>query len=121
MTDLNSLVQRYLDGFNETDPARRAELLEATYTADSRYTDPQVDLHGAAEIEAFIAATQERFPGYRFTLGGDVDAHHDQARFQWHAAPDGAAEPEYIGFDVIDGADGRVQRVYGFMDRAPVA
>ena len=120
MQDVQALVTRYLDAFNETDAERRRELLEALYTADCTYTDPHVDLRGAEQIDGFIEQTQERFAGFTFTLGGTIDAHHDQARFQWHAGP--ADEPDaYVGFDVIVADDGRIRNVYGFMDAAPAA
>ena len=50
----------------------------------------------------------------------DADAHHNQARFQWHAGPADAPD-RYVGFDVILAEDGRIRNVYGFMDAAPVA
>jgi SnoaL-like domain len=119
MPDMTELAQRYLDTFNETDPARRRRLLEELYTPDATYTDPHVELRGPEQLEQFIASTQERFPGYVFTLAGDVDAHHEQSRFQWHAAPAGAARPEYVGFDVVVSDGDRVRSVYGFLDAAP--
>jgi hypothetical protein len=118
MQDAQSLVTRYLKAFNETDAERRRELLEVLYTPDCRYTDPHVDLQGAEQIDGFIKQTQERFPGFTFTLGGTIDAHHDQARFQWRAGPADAPDT-YVGFDVIVAEDGRIRNVYGFMDAAP--
>ena len=120
MQDVQTLVNRYLEGFNETDPDRRRELLEALYTPDCNYTDPQVALRGAEQIDAFIQQTQEQFPGIEFRLGGEIDAHHDQARFQWHAGPAGAPDA-VVGFDVIVAEDGRIRNVYGFIDVAPAA
>ena len=69
----------------------------------------------------YRAATQTHFPGYVFSLGGPVDAHHQQARFNWHATARGESEPAYIGFDVIVGENDRVRQVYGFMDKVPTA
>jgi len=120
MDDLTNVVERYIASFNETDATRRRELLDALYATDSTYTDPHVDLNGPAEIGAFVAQTQERFPGFTFRLGGAVDAHHNQARFQWHAGPDDAPD-QFVGFDVIVTDDGRIRNVYGFMDAAPAA
>ena len=117
---MQEIIDRYLATFNETDAARRRELLGALYTPNGTYTDPHVDLCGPERIVAFIAQTQERFPGVTFTLGGPVDAHHNQARFQWHAGPDGAPDA-YVGFDVIVADDGQIRNVYGFMDAAPAA
>jgi hypothetical protein len=120
MHDANQIVTRYLDSFNETDAGRRRELLDELYASSSTYTDPHVDLHGREQIDSFIAQTQERFPGFAFKLGGAIDAHHEQARFQWHAGP--AEDPDrYVGFDVIVTDDGRIRSVYGFMDAAPTS
>ena len=120
MQNPSEIVERYLGTFNEADAARRQAMLEALYTEDSTYTDPHVALRGRAEIDGFIAQTQARFPGFTFTVGGPVDAHHDQLRFQWHAGP--AEHPaQFVGFDVIVCDDGQIRDVYGFMDAAPAA
>jgi hypothetical protein len=118
MKDVQTLVTRYLEAFNESDAGRRRELLGTLYTADCTYTDPHVDLRGSDQIDGFIEQTQERFPGVTFALGGPIDAHHNQARFQWHAGPADAPDA-YVGFDVIVTDDGRIRNVYGFMDAAP--
>lgn len=120
MDDVQALVARYLESFNESDADRRREILGTLYTADCTYTDPHVDLAGSEQIEGFIEQTRERFPGVTFTLGGPIDAHHNQARFQWHAGPVNAPDA-YVGFDVIVTDDGRIRNVYGFMDAAPTA
>jgi len=121
MGDFKDTAARYIASFNETDGSRRRELLGELYTEDVRYTDPAHDLVGRDAIDEFISGTQERFAGYVFSLGSDVDAHHNQARFQWHATAPGAAEPAYIGFDVLVADNGRVRNVYGFLDKVPGA
>jgi hypothetical protein len=121
MATIEQIVEQYLDVFNETDAAERMSRLTRLYGTDATYTDPHVDLRGPEQIDAFIASTQERFPGFRFSLGGEVDSHHNQARFQWHAAPNGAEEPTFVGFDVLVTDGERVRSVYGFMDAAPAA
>jgi SnoaL-like domain len=118
MDDAQTLATRYIAAFNESDPDRRRQQLEALYTPDCTYTDPHVELRGAAQINGFIEQTQERFPGVTFRLGGAVDAHHDQARFQWQAGPPEAPDA-FVGFDVIVTEGGRIRDVYGFMDAAP--
>jgi hypothetical protein len=121
MADFDHIVDSYLAAFNEPDSDRRRELLDGLYSEDSTYTDPHVDLRGPEQIDAFIASTQERFPGFVFSRGGELDSHHNQARFQWHASPKGEREPRYVGFDVIVTDGERVRSVYGFLDEAPVA
>jgi hypothetical protein len=117
---MNEIVERYLAAWNETDAVKRRSLVDGLWAADARYTDPLADAHGRAEIDGLIGAVQQQFPGFVFTLGGAVDAHHDQARFSWHLGPAGAAEPVVIGFDVavLDG-DGQLRSVYGFLDKVP--
>ena len=120
MDNADELVARYMAAFNETDAAERTTLVDALYSSASTYTHPHVHAQGPGEIGAFIEQTQARFPGYTFRLGSPVDAHHDQARFQWHAGP--ADDPDrFVGFDVIVADNGRIRSVYGFMDAAPAA
>jgi hypothetical protein len=121
MNNVDELVNGYLEAFNETEPQRRRELVAQLYTDDSAYVDPLVELRGASQIEAFIDQTQAQFPGYAFTLGSAIDAHHDQARFNWHATAPGESEPAYVGFDVLVTDDGRIRTVYGFLDKVPAA
>lgn len=117
---MREVVERYISSFNEVDDNRRRRLLDELYTSDSTYTDPHVDLRGPEAIGAFIAQAQQQFPGLTFSLRGPIDAHHNQARFQWQAGP--AEQPDQIiGFDVIVTNDGRVRSVYGFTDAAPAA
>jgi hypothetical protein len=116
---MSDIPQRYIETWNETDPERRRAALARLYTESATYTDPHVELRGVREIDAFIASTQERFPGMQFTLAGGVDAHHNLSRFNWQAGPAGADEPLAVGFDVIVMEDGRVREVCGFIDKAP--
>jgi len=118
MTDFTAVAERYLDVWNETDPAKRRELIEALFSEGARYTDPLGDVTGADGIDGFVAAAQQQLGGMALRLGGQVDGHHDIARFTWHAGPEGA-EPVVIGFDVIELRDGRIDRVHGFLDRMP--
>jgi hypothetical protein len=121
MQNAEDIVERYLAVFNESDASQRSTLLESLFASDGTYTDPHVDLCGPSEIGDFVAQSQGHFPGFTFRLAGAVDAHHDQARFQWQAGP--VEEPDrYVGFDVIVADhDGLIQGVYGFMDAAPAA
>jgi hypothetical protein len=115
------IVKRYLDAWNETDAGARRELVGSLWSADGSYTDPLADVRGPDAIASLMGAAQEQFPGFVFTLGGPVDANHNQGRFTWNLGPDGG-EPVVIGFDVVvlDG-DGRIGSVHGFLDKVPAA
>lgn len=119
MTEFTAVATRYLDAWNETDPAKRREIVEEVFAPDAVYTDPLGSVSGHEGIDGFIAGAQQQFAGLTFELGGVVDGHHDIARFTWHLGPEGAVEPLAIGFDVVTVAGGRISRVAGFLDKVP--
>jgi hypothetical protein len=116
---MNDVIARYLDCWNETDPAARRKLIDEVWAADAGYIDPMAEARGRAAIDATIGAVQNQFPGLVFTLAGPVDAHHRQARFSWGLGPEGA-EPLVVGFDVAvtDDRD-KITTVLGFLDKVP--
>jgi hypothetical protein len=116
---MQDIIEKYIASWNETDPGRRRELIDALFTADATYTDPLADLRGPAEIDAAVAGAQQMFAGMVFRLAGPVDTNHSQARFTWHLGPAGA-EPVVIGFDVaVANAEGQISSVHGFLDKVP--
>jgi hypothetical protein len=119
MSDLQQTAERYLDAWNETDPQRRLAIIEEVFTADAGFTDPLTAVRGWHEIDTFIAGAQEQLKGMRFSLAGDVDAHHDTGRFTWHLTAPGADEPTVIGFDVVATENGKLRQIYGFLDKVP--
>lgn len=121
MSTTQTIVERYIASWNETDAERRRALIRELYTEDGGYTDPLVSVNGWEAIDATVAAAQGQFGGLVFSLAGPVDGHHDTARFAWHLGAPGAPEPVVIGFDVAVTADGRLRQVYGFLDKVPAA
>lgn len=122
MSDLNELIDRYIDAWNERDADARRERVAALWTEDGSYVDPLAAVEGPAAIASVIAAAQDQFPGYVFRLLGDVDSHHDIARFRWELVPAGGGESIAAGSDVaVVAADGRLRSVYGFLDKVPAA
>ncbi|WP_137120886.1 nuclear transport factor 2 family protein [Segeticoccus rhizosphaerae] len=119
MSTFEDVAQRYIDAWNETDPAVRRAAVDALYSEDARYVDPMAVAEGREAIAATIGAVQDQFPGFVFRLTGPVDAHHDQARFGWELGPAGAPAP-IVGFDVaVTDQAGRIQTVLGFLDKVP--
>jgi hypothetical protein len=116
---MNELVNRYIDLWNEKDPAARRAAVAAVFADDGRYVDPLADVTGHDGIDAVIDAVQKQFPDFVFRAGPSVDAHHDVARFTWELGPAGE-EPVVIGFDVaVLADDGRIRDVHGFLDKVP--
>ena len=121
MNDPQSVAERYLAAWNETDPSARTAALAALFADDVRYTDPLVAADGRQALDATIGAVQAQFPGFVFRLTGPVDAHHDQLRFTWELGPAGQDAP-IAGFDVAVVDDsGLIRTVLGFLDRVPAA
>jgi hypothetical protein len=120
MNDLTDLVDRYIAMWNETDPARRRDLIARTFTKTASYVDPVLQGDGPTGIDAMVQAVQQRYPGYRFRRTSDVDAHHGRVRFSWSLAPEGG--PVFVdGIDVGVVAENRLQAITGFFDHAPAA
>jgi len=112
---VSELVASYLETWNETNPAARRKAIDELWATDGVYTDPIAVAAGRDQIDATIGAVQSQFPGLAITLAGQVDAHHDVARFTWSLGDD-----LVIGFDVlVTDTDGRISRVHGFLDKIP--
>ena len=119
MTDMQRVIERYIDVWNAPDPEHRRQLIAEVFTEEAAYTDPLTAVRGHDAIDQFVAAAQAQFVGLKFSLSGPIDAHHDQARFTWHLGAPGSSEPVVIGFDVAILNDGRLREVYGFLDKVP--
>lgn len=119
MTDMNNLVNQYIDTWNERDPKARRAAVDALWTENGTYTDPLVVAEGREAIDATIGAVHAQFPDFSFRLAGNVDGHHNLARFTWELGPAGG-EAIVVGFDVaVISEDGRVDKVHGFLDKVP--
>ena len=119
MSDFDAVVEKYVAVWNETDPAARRAAVDELFTADVRYVDPMAAVTGREALDGLIGAVQQQFPGFVFTAGGPVDAHHDQGRFTLRLGRPGE-EPPVAGFDVVERApDGRIRLVLGFLDKVP--
>ncbi len=117
--DIQNIVSRYIDAWNETQPVQRQAIVAEVFSEDASYTDPLASVRGRTAIDQFIAGAQTQFPGLHVSVAGGVDAHHEQARFAWHLLAPGQTDPVAIGFDVIALDGDRIGAVYGFLDKLP--
>ena len=119
MGDVTTIVDTYLAMWNETDPKRRARLIEQAWVGDGRYADPMLEARGHGALGEMVAGVQAKFPGHRFRRRSGVDTHHEQLRFAWDlVAPDGAVVVAGIDIGAV-AADGRLERITGFFGEAP--
>ncbi len=121
MSDLTATVDTYLAAWTETDPDRRAGLVEQVWVPDGTLVDPPLAAEGHTGISDLHAALQAQFPGHRFRRSSAVDAHHDRFRVGWElVGPDGTVA--LAGMDVGQLAeDGRLRGVTGFFGPLPAA
>ncbi|WGS52544.1 nuclear transport factor 2 family protein [Paraburkholderia sp. D15] len=113
------LIDRYFDAWNETDGARRRELIAATWSADADYRDPLLAGTGHDGIDAMIRAVHERFPYHTFRRTSDVDGFANRLRFTWElTTPAGEAIVKGSDFGEVD-PHGRLRAVTGFLDYVP--
>ena len=122
VTGIEKVADRYIAVWNESDAESRCQEVAALWTEDGTYTDPLAAVEGHEAIAAVIIGVREQFPGLVFRLLGDIDSHHDVARFGWELVPEGGGESAVVGFDVaVVADDGRLRHVYGFLDKVPTA
>jgi hypothetical protein len=116
-TAATAVVDGYFAMWNETDPAQRREVIEATWSPEASYVDPLFAADGPDALDAMVAGVHSQYPGHRFRLTGAVDIHHDRARWGWELAPE-SGPPVAVGVDfaVLD-ADGRLREVTGFFEQ----
>lgn len=114
------IAQQYIAAWNETDAPRRRALLAEAWADDATYVDPLMAGRGRSEIDALMAAVQQRFPGFRFALIGKPDGFGDKVRFSWGLGPEGADAP-IKGTDFVHVEGGRLKTVTGFLDQVPAA
>ncbi|WP_077000679.1 nuclear transport factor 2 family protein [Variovorax sp. KK3] len=113
------IAEHYIAAWNETDAQRRLGLLEQHWTSDATYVDPVMQGSGLAQINTLIGGVHQRYPGFRFALKGQADAHGDHLRFSWTLGPSGA-EDLVEGTDFVALQRGKLRAVTGFLDKVPV-
>ena len=118
MTDeLNNLIHRYIDAWNEPDGERRRALVAAVWTDDGTYVDPLMSGAGHDSLATMIGLAQQQFPEHRFELSFGPDAHNDRVRFAWRLYGPGGDAPVAAGSDFATVAeDGRLSSVTGFLE-----
>ncbi len=117
-TPLGEVVAGYCAMWDETDPARRREVIEATWSEDASYVDPTFAAGGPDALDEVVAGMHERFPGHRFRPTGTVDAHNGRARWGWELAGPGDGPPVAAGVDfAVIAPDGRLREVTGFFEQ----
>lgn len=119
MASVEDTVQAYGAAWNEPEEAARRKLLEAAWSDDGAYTDPQSNVQGRDALVALIGGFQKQMPGARIELASGVDQHHDRLRFAWKlVGPNEATMVEGIDYGEL-AEDGRLSKIVGFWGQPP--
>jgi len=113
----SELLMRNFDQiFIELDPVRRAALLAESYTEDCLWIHPGGRVVGRDGINEAASEIRRHFPEYRYTVTNEIQTMHNVATCRWGSGMPG--QPfHYTGTDFLEERDGRVSRLYTFIDQ----
>ena len=89
-----------------------------TYASDIQMIDSHFIANGTSEINGFINSLQQKNPSGKFSMRKQIDAHHNVARLYWKFGEDGN-KPAVTGMDFFVLENGKVQKLYVFVDGNP--
>jgi hypothetical protein len=117
--DLDALMQaNMLRVFGERNADRRRAALAELYAEDATLYDPETVATGRDAISAAVDALLRGLPpDFVFTAAGPAVGHNDAGRLFWRAGPPGGPAA-VTGTDVAHFEDGRIKRLYVFVDPA---
>jgi hypothetical protein len=104
MTTEQSLANRYVAAWNETDPDRRRQAIESLWTPDGKHFVDTRHAIGHDALQARITGSHEKNvtkAGNRFRVVQDAKRLHDSVIFHWQMLPQGRDEILATGFEIL--------------------
>ena len=121
MTDSKELVERYVALWNEPDADKRRQEIVALWAPEGLHYAKSHTCHGYCALEDRVTRSHERSiaPGVNvFRHAGNIEAHHNVVRFNWHMLRRATGEISAVGFEFFVLADdGRIAADYQFIDQ----
>ena len=119
MNGIEETLKNYYAAWLEPDPAKRLAMLERVFADDGELVSPDQRVRGRDELNRVIAALHSAIPGHRQEIASAIDAHGENARFDWRLrGPSGNTLRDGVGFVQL-GPDGRIRRVVAFYGLRP--
>jgi ketosteroid isomerase-like protein len=110
------LIRNFNEIFIELDPLKRAALLAESYTEDCLWIHPGGRIVGREGINEAATEIRKHFAEYRYTVTSEIQIMHNVATCRWGSGMPG--QPfHYTGTDFLEERDGRVSRLYTFIDQ----
>jgi SnoaL-like domain len=109
------LIRNLHEVFGEGDPARRRATIDAIFTEDCVFYQPQGVHRGRDEVDQIADAIRATHPDFQYTPTAEPEELHNAGRIRWVSGRPGEA-PAYAGTDFIIARDGRIAALYLFFD-----
>jgi len=110
------LMRNFNEIFIELDPVKRGTLLAECFTEHCLWIHPGGRIVGRDGINEAATEIRKHFPDYRYSVTGEVQSMHNGATCRWGSGMPG--QPfHYTGTDFPEERDGRVSRLYTFIDQ----
>jgi uncharacterized protein len=100
---LHDLIPRYVDAWNDPDPAHRRAELASVYAEDGSIVTQSGVFAGIDAVIRHVGEVYEEFiapGGYRFSSGGAV-GHHDCILFRWELREASSGEVADAGMNLF--------------------
>ena len=112
------LMRNFNEIFTELDPVGRAALLAESFTEDCLWIHPGGRIVGRDGINEEATEIRKHFPDNRYTVTSEVQSMHNVATCRWGSGMSG--QPfHYTGTHFLEEREGRVSRLYTFIDQEP--
>jgi hypothetical protein len=106
--------------FSERDPALRLHAIRELYAGDAVLTEPEGVFKGETAISDAVTELLSKLPPtFSFKAIGAAIGHHGVGRLLWKAGPPNGP-PAITGMDIAHFKDGRIERLFVFLDPARV-
>ena len=109
------LYRNLQEVFGEGDAARRRAAIDELYTDDCILYVPPGVFVGRDALDKFAGDLRATHPQFVYTPHGEAQVLHDAGVLAWGSGPKGEA-PAYTGLDLIIVSDGRIAKLYVFLN-----
>ena len=114
---LGSLMEKnLLEVFGQRDSARRKIAINAIYTGNCTFFEPNEEIVGRGALNAKVERLLKGSPGFVFRAAGPAEVNHDVGRLRWHLGPPGVP-PVVTGMDIVLFQKGRIRSLYTFLEQ----
>ena len=109
-------MRNFNEIFIELDPVKRAALLAECFSEDCLWIHSGGRIVGHEGINEAATEIRKHFPEYRYTVTSAIQTMRNVATCRWGSGMPG--QPfHYTGTDFLEERDGRVSRLYTFIDQ----